>query len=281
MRRIVFIYILCIFSVITTFAVRKHALIIGLGKQKDSSWAKINGDKDAIVVKQMLLQCGFKDIRTIINERATKQGIAQALLDITKSCKSGDIVYIHYSGHGQLMTDLDGDEAKRWTGRHSKWDESWIPYNAYMYYNDNDHGEKHFTDDEVARYLLRIRQRVGRTGEIYVVVDACHSGDATRGTETEAARGIDAEFVIPRKPNSSPNISRVRREEWLTISACRPYQLCFEQSNPVGGKLTFALALLGEKVFRMSNKELQSELQKYIDSHPGRLPQNPMVTGKR
>ena len=28
----------------------------------------------------------------------------------------------------------DKDEAMRWTGRHSEWDESWIPYDAYMTY---------------------------------------------------------------------------------------------------------------------------------------------------
>lgn len=266
---------------ISSFAVKKHALIIGLGKQQDASWTKIHGDMDVTVVKEMLQGCGFRDVRTIVNERATKQGIAQAFIDIAKDCKTGDVVYIHYSGHGQLMTDLDGDEAKRWTGRHAKWDESWIPYDAYMYCCEKDHGEKHFSDDEVAKYLKRIRERVGKSGRIYVVVDACHSGDATCGPDEETVRGIDAEFIIPKKFSSSVNSAAVIKEEWLTISACKPYQLCFEQKSPTGGKLTYALAQLGAKVFSMSNKELQVELQKYIDIHPGRLPQNPMVTGKR
>lgn len=281
MRKIIVLCIATALSCISTFAVRKHALIIGLGKQQDASWAKIHGDMDVAVVKQMLQDCDFRDIRTIVNERATKQGIAQAFIDITKDCKTGDIVYIHYSGHGQLMTDLDGDEAKRWTGRHAKWDESWIPYDAFMYYCDKDHGEKHFSDDEIARYLQCIRNRVGKSGEIYVAIDACHSGDATCGSDVETVRGVDTEFIIPKKPYSSTNSVTVIKEEWLTISACKPYQLSFEQKSPVGGKLTHALAQLGSRVFSLSNKELQAELQAYIDLHPGRLPQNPMVTGKR
>lgn len=257
----------------------KHALIFGLGKQKDINWSKINGDKDAIYVRIMLEGCGFKDIRTLTNEQATKQGMAQAFMDLTKVCKKGDIVYIHYSGHGQYMTDLNGDEADRWKGKHSQWDESWIPYDAYMYYSKEDRGEKHFCDDEIACYLSKIRNRIGSSGQLYVVVDACHSGDATRGDDDECVRGIDKEFIIPR----SLGVEQTKHitERWLTISACKPYQLCFEQKTPVSGKLTYALYLLGEKLFTMNNKQLQTALDKYMVEHPSRLPQNPVVSGKR
>lgn len=270
------LFLLCSLS---SVAERKHALIFGLGKQEDKNWTKINGDKDAAYVRKMLVGCGFRDIRTLTNERATKQGMAQAFLDLIKVCKKGDIVYIHYSGHGQYMTDLNGDEAERWTGRHSQWDESWIPYDAYMYYSKEDHGEKHFCDDEIAAYLSKIRNRIGSTGSLYVVVDACHSGDATRGDDEECVRGIDKEFVIPRSPNTEQ--AKPIEERWLTISACKPYQLCFEQKTPVSGKLTYALYLLGDKIFTMSNKQIQSALDKYMAEHPSRLPQNPVVAGKK
>lgn len=257
----------------------KHALIFGLGRQQDNNWAKINGDKDAIYVRDMLKKCGFRDIRVLTNEKATKQGMAQAFLDLIKVCKKGDIVYIHYSGHGQYMTDLNGDEAERWTGKHAQWDESWIPYDAYMYYSKEDRGEKHFCDDEIAGYLSRIRNRIGSAGNLYVVIDACHSGDATRGDDEECVRGVDKEFIIPR----SMNIEQAKpiEERWLTISACKPYQLCFEQKNPTVGKLTYALYLLGNKIFVMSNKQLQTFLDRYMTEHPSRLPQNPVITGKK
>lgn len=264
---------------LTSVADRKHALIFGLGKQQDSNWTKINGDKDAVYVRDMLINCGFKDIRVLTNERATKQGMAQAFLDLIKVCKKGDVVYIHYSGHGQFMTDIDGDESTRWTGKHAQWDESWIPYDAYMYYSKEDKGEKHFCDDEIAVYLSKIRKRIGSIGKLYVVVDACHSGDATRGEESEVVRGIDREFVIPRQIGTAT--SKHIAECWLTISACKPYQLCFEQKNPVAGKLTYALCLIGNKMFTMSNSQLETELEKYMNEHPSRLPQNPVVSGKK
>ena len=38
--------------------------------------------------------------------------------------KSGDIVYLHFSCHGQPVEDLDGDEK-------DGWDESIVPYDAW------------------------------------------------------------------------------------------------------------------------------------------------------
>lgn len=271
--------VLCLCISATAIAENRHALIFGLGRQEDGNWSKINGDIDAAYVGRMLEGCGFKDIRILTNERATKQGMAQAFLDLIRVCKKGDVVYIHYSGHGQYMTDLDGDEAERWTGKHAQWDESWIPYDAYMYYSKEDRGEKHFCDDEIANYLSMIRKRIGSSGKMYVVVDACHSGDATRGNENECVRGVDKEFVIPRRMNTRQ--SRHVEEKWLTISACKPYQLCFEQKIPTAGKLTYALYKLGGRIFTMSNKQIQSALNRYMEEHPSRLPQNPVISGRR
>lgn len=270
------IYLLCNASCV---AVTQRALIFGLGKQEDPSWSKINGDKDVELVAQMLNGAGFADIRIVKNEQATKKDMEMAFLGLIKRCRKGDIVYIHYSGHGQFMSDIDGDEATRWEGKHAQWDEAWIPYDAYMTYCDKDKGDKHLCDDEIANYLTQIREAVGNDGNIYVVIDACHSGDATRGNDDEIVRGVDIPFILPRHPNAKEVTSI--EEQWLTISACKPFQLCFEQKNPIAGKLTYALYLLGAKMFGMSNGELQAWLDGYLEAHPARVSQNPVVSGKK
>ena len=56
----------------------KHALVIGLGEQLDSSWAKINGDKDIGYVVAMLGEMGYSDIATLKNAQATKRAIYRA-----------------------------------------------------------------------------------------------------------------------------------------------------------------------------------------------------------
>lgn len=256
-----------------------RALVIGLGEYEDSSWAKINGDNDVRYVVRMLDLQGYSDIKTLKNKEATKLAIVTELHNLARRCESGDCVYIHYSGHGQLMTDLNGDEASRWNGWHAQWDESLVPYDAYMTYCPKDRGEKHISDDELAECLTKIRNAVGSKGEIIVVLDACHSGDATRGELDEVVRGVDSKFSIPKSANSP--LANPLPERWLTISACQPYQLCTEIKSKRVGKLTYALYSLGAGFFRLGRKDMERYLENFLKRYEGRLPQTPMVTGKK
>lgn len=279
LKRFVLLPCLMVFF-IPCFAVPIHrALVIGLGQYEDTDWAKINGDNDVRYVVKMLEQIGYTDIRTLKNQEATKQGIISELDNLAVRCNLGDKVYIHYSGHGQLMTDLNGDESTRWNGWHAQWDEAIIPYDAYMTYCAEDRGEKHISDDELAEYLTKIRQAVGKKGEIIVVLDACHSGDATRGELDEVVRGVDTKFCIPKDPNAS--LATPLPEQWLTISACQPYQLCTEIKGKRVGKLTFALYSLGKPFFNLGNKDMERYLENFLRKYESRLPQTPMVSGKK
>lgn len=115
--------------------------------QADKEWAKINGDKDVAYVKDMLRTAGFRQVTTLVNQQATKAAVVKAFKQLAGACNEGDVVYVHYSGHGQQMRDVHGDEV-------DGLDECWIPYDAYMKACDKDRGEKHLTDDEVNYYLL-------------------------------------------------------------------------------------------------------------------------------
>lgn len=272
---------LSLLTALSSIAATNRALIIGLGKQKDMRWGKIHGDRDVPYMEQMLKACGYTDIQKLTNESATKAAIVAALKNLAARSKRGDAVFIHYSGHGQLMTDLDGDEALRHDARHAQWDESWIPYDAYMTYCKEDRGEKHLCDDELARLLAAIRDKIGDKGRLTVSIDACHSGDATCGQEEECVRGVDVKFNIPREDSKNKSNKTQVEERWQTISACKPYQLSMEMKNLNIGKLTFILHSLGKQIFEMENKELEVLLNKHIELHKGRLPQNPTVTGKR
>lgn len=280
MKKVFFaiIALLCL-SAFTVHGQNRHALLFGLGEQQDKSWGKINGDKDIDFAVKMLAGMGYADIVTLKNEQATKAAMLAAFKELAAKCGKGDIVYVHYSGHGQMVTDLNGDESFKWSGKHSMWDESWVPYDAYMVYCDKDKGEKHLTDDEVAASLTAIRERIGNEGELVVVVDACHSGDATCGDRDVPVRGIGVKFCIPQD-NSIP-VEEPKKEQWLTVSACKPFQLNMEMKEPQVGKLTYALYLMGKDAFEMDSEALQARLSEFMERHKGFLPQTPMVTGMK
>ena len=109
MKTKIITYLLLLLSLSVT-AQTKRALVIGLGEQQDKAWNKINGDKDVPLVQGMLKSAGFKTVTTLVNRQATESGIGGAFKRLTVSCKQGDVVYVHYSGHGQQMTDVHNDE---------------------------------------------------------------------------------------------------------------------------------------------------------------------------
>lgn len=259
---------------LSSLAGTRRALVIGVGTYEDPAWIRINGDRDVRLVVDMLGRNDYRDITTLTDKNATKSAIVKEFETLAERCAEGDTIYIHFSGHGQRMTDIDGDEE-------DGWDESWIPYDAYRKYCDKDHGEKHLCDDEIGVLLTHIRKKVGESGLIAVVVDACHAGDSTRkpGKSGVVVRGVYDNFIIPGKHRA--NKRKQPMEEWLTLSSCLDYQL--NQEHPDGhGKLTLALHTLWPKMRGLDNETLVRTLDAYYQRSDvkGRYPQSPVLTGE-
>lgn len=123
---------------------------------------------------------------------------------------------------------------------------------------------------------------MGDRGKILVVIDACHSGDATCGDEgEEVLRGVSEVFdatchfaePIPRA------VSR-RKERWITISACTSAQSNAELRNPVAGRLTYALWQILSDQSSMSNAELERRIKRFYQGIRSRFYQTPVITGE-
>lgn len=290
------ILILLMMFVLSMFAYSqtRRALVIGLGQQQDRSWDKINGDKDVPYVQWYLRAAGFRSIATLVNRQATKTGIVGALRRLAVSCRPGDVVYVHYSGHGQQMTDVHNDE-------YDGLDECWIPYDAFRYPSATYHGEKHLTDDELNVYLNVIRNRIGANGKLLVVIDACHSGDGTRGDDSEVVRGVEDTLVVDSQyvrglEEALESVESIRggdsmervvnpkakplAERWITISACKSDQKNTEMKHPIVGKLTYAMYLELQKGAIGDNDEFMKRIRKFVNRNTSSRPQQPEMTGE-
>lgn len=294
MRTRIITYILLLLSLPVTAQI-KRALVMGLGDQQDKAWNKINGDKDVPFVQAMLKNAGFKSVTTLVNRQATKVGIVRAFKRMTASCKQGDVVYIHYSGHGQQMTDVHNDEK-------DGLDECWIPYDACRKASATYHGEKHLTDDELNVYLNAIRNKIGAKGKLLVVIDACHSGDGTRGDDDEIVRGVEDTLVVDSqyarglyetfeaiksffvgdkgKENVINTKAKPLAERWITISACRSDQVNIEMKKPTVGKLTYALWKELKNIDKVGNDEFMKRIRKFVNRNTSSRPQQPEMTGE-
>lgn len=270
------IFATCLLVGLCASAQTKHGLVIGLGQYKDDAWGTLHGDRDVPIVKAMLQGCRYSDIETLTNNNATKSGILAAFDALSLRCKKGDTVYIHFSGHGQQITDIDGDEE-------DGWDEAWIPYDAMYAYSDSYHGEKHLIDDEISAYMDRIRRRIGQEGKLLLVVDACHSGDSSRNASSEEqvyVRGAKDDFIIPLEKR--PARTNKREELWLTLSACKDYQTNCEVKAEDGtyyGMLSYALCTNVDKMPHLTNRQSLTKLQKFVNKFRRRLPQDITISG--
>ena len=294
MRIKIIIYFLLLLS-LSVSAQTKRALVIGLGEQQDKAWNKINGDKDVPFVQAMLKNAGFKSVTTLVNRQATKVGIVEAFKRLTASCKQRDVVCIHYSGHGQQMTDVHNDEK-------DGLDECWIPYDACRKASATYHGEKHLTDDELNVYLNAIRNKIGAKGKLLVVIDACHSGDGTRGEDDEIVRGVEDTLVVDSlnarglyetfeaiksffvgdkgKENVINTKANPLAERWITISACRSDQVNIEMKKPTVGKLSYALWKELKNSDKVNNDEFIRRIRKFVNRNTSSRPQQPEMTGE-
>ncbi|MDL2308837.1 caspase family protein [Bacteroidales bacterium OttesenSCG-928-B11] len=222
MRKVAILFIFILLSSLLT-AQNKCALVIGIGQYPaESGWSEINGNNDIDIVTTFLIDNGFSKENIVIlkNEQATKNRIIREIKKITELSKEGDFIYIHFSGHGQQVTDLDGDEE-------DGFDEAWIPYDAKKEYKKGYYeGENHLIDDEINALLKEIKKKIGGKGGIVVVVDACNSGDSSRGEEEETEeiviRGTADKFIIQDVANTSKKVKIPI--EWVEISACKSYQ---------------------------------------------------------
>lgn len=173
------LFLLFLFSLVTNNGkAEKYALLIGVGEYpSESGWQKLSSEKDVDYIKTALLNRGFldKNIQTLLNEATTKKSIENAVNELTQVIRKGDIVYIHFSGHGQQIVDVDGDEI-------DGLDEALVPYDSPMYYQKGKYeGKKLLLDDEIKVFTNNIRKKLGKKGQLIFVADACHSGTSVRG----------------------------------------------------------------------------------------------------
>lgn len=247
------LFVMIIIATNTMQAQNKIALLVGISDypeypREDASWSKIHGANDVRLISPLLADQGFS-VTTLINESATHEAILNSFKTLENNAHPGDIVYIHLSGHGQAVEDEDGDEA-------DGWDEAFIPYNAELNYRENGyHGENHLLDDELNVYLNSIRRKVGETGIVYVVIDACHAGSSYRGEEEEDivfVRGTDIGFSKAGKSytpriNRNGNIritSEVGMAPLFMLESCRAYEVNIEikQNDNYYGPLSYYIS---------------------------------------
>jgi uncharacterized caspase-like protein len=142
----------------------RRAVLIGINKYQIPGGDLRGCVNDVKNLEQALTTYyGFaaKDITTLTDLQATKKAMQSAIQKLVASGKKGDVLLLHYSGHGSNVPDDNGDEADHR-------DEILCPTN--LDWNDP------LRDDWLRTTFNKLRAGVSLT----VIMDCCHSGTNTR-----------------------------------------------------------------------------------------------------
>lgn len=233
---------------------KKVAFLVGVGNYPASSgWQRISSTNDIDLLKPLLIAKGFK-VNVLVNAQATKAGIETGLKRLINSTSAGDEIIIHFSCHGQQMQDDNKDETD------DGLDEAIIPYDAQRIYEKGIYeGKNHFRDDLLGKYIKELRNKIGPKGNVFLSLDACHSGDGVRG-EAEVEDGDDDLAIrgdsyifssnplfIPQQRNNrhKKSIKSTQLSSIIVVSACQPSESNYEikdKGNKHFGSLSYLLA---------------------------------------
>ncbi len=189
--------ILCTFTFTNSQAQTRHALIVAIGNYPnpdENLWPVISSANDIPLIKNALIKnqnFNENNVMVLLDSQATKKGITDALDKLIDDVKKGDIVVIHFSSHGHQIEDDNNDEI-------DGLDEVIVPYGAVASYDENKFKELfkgYLRDDLFGEKITLLRNKLGKNGDVLVILDACHSGSGTRGIPTAKIRGGNSAMV--------------------------------------------------------------------------------------
>lgn len=165
----------------------------------------------------------------------TRQNILAGMAALVDGMVAGDEAVFHFSGHGSLVRDTNGDEA---TG----FDSCLCPID---YDAPSASGGGVVTDDEIRALLVN---RVPRGARLYAILDCCHNGSGcdirykyedfsilVRGRHTPLWRTQQRAFVNPKYTDTAGEV--------FMISGSRDEQTSADAyiNNAYAGALTYAV----------------------------------------
>ncbi len=181
--------VICISKSLSAQVPTKHALIIAISdyNQAVTRWGKLSSANDIGLIQTALQKQEFKTENITVVQNTNANGIINAFLQLKNKIKSGDIVVVHYSGHGVQLQDDNGDEPDRL-------DEALVPLEA-IYEVEALKSNSYLRDDTLGEWIFQLRQKLGTNGHLLLMLDSCHSGSGTRGNAL--VRGGMAPLVQP------------------------------------------------------------------------------------
>jgi Caspase domain/Domain of unknown function (DUF4384) len=187
---------------------RKRALLIGISDYLSigNGWVPLPGAVNDVEMQRELLmhRFGFKDVKCIMNQNARRQDILREFEDLIQWSRSGDVVVIHYSGHGSTVDDPDRVFGDNLNGTIVPWDSDLPPGGGEV--------------NDITSGTLFLLMKALKTENVTIVLDSCYSGGGARGNLVIRSRPGQAELLLRGETGVklvASDAERKYQEEWL------------------------------------------------------------------
>ena len=170
-------------------------------------------------------------VRLLLDGQANKAGIKAGIDWLAMNTNPDDLAVFYYSGHGARYRDQDSDEA-------DAFDEFLCPHDT----GANGGGVETFIrDDEMRLWLQAV---TGKTNNLAVIFDCCHSGSAVlvgAATPREIPRELVEEMLTgykrpPDKPTGLAGEGPLRGH--MLLAAAQDHQSSYELRGMKNGLFT-------------------------------------------
>jgi caspase domain-containing protein/uncharacterized protein DUF4384 len=209
----------------------RRALLIGVNDYATQEFGDLNGAVNDVEAMKGLLVSRFgfdpANVPTMTDRQATREAILAAIRRLVAASGPRDTLYVHFSGHGSQVRDLDGDEPD---GQ----DETLVPSDGRT------PGVPDITDDELGALLAGVQAE-----NCVVVLDSCHSGTATRGALRTRTIPADTRTELYARLKTRSVVRSDRPERCLLLTGAAANQSALDGPVEDGrhhGMFSYALA---------------------------------------
>ena len=283
----------------------KHALLIGISQyskmphavgnhseELEPLFRDLNCDEDLARIQAALEKTFHFDpnvkgeiVELDTPKKTTRQAILSAFAQLLAETNPGDLVYVHYSGHGSQLPDKtkpDGLES------------TIVPSD----YKDDQSNE--ITGVEIGAFLARLKSEKHPV-QIVLSFDSCHSGTISRGpTPVEKKRGLSYDEYVawyqkkyhtapPPHPSVAGNagargargandaMPELTGQGYIVLSACNNDESAYETTDKGKslGRLSFVLSsVLAEATPSTTYQQVYDQVRaRFLQNFADQLPQ--------
>lgn len=180
-------------------------------------------------------------VRKFTDSQVTKANFLAQVDYALANALSGDVIYIHYSGHGSFVKDRNGDEEDG--------------YDEALYLHDGP-----LIDDDLNNSLRATPDKV----VVILLLDSCYSGTATRDVFSKGR------FMPPKDFTPKEHI-RVKRKfydymSWVVFSGCAENQTSADAC--IDGKFNGAFSYFAFYTLRgnMTYRQWHAKIREFLPS---------------